>query len=469
MAYFPIFLNINQYSCLVVGGGATATRKIELLLQAKAQVHVVSPQLSNRLSELVAQQKISYRAGEFAVSDLNQHRLVIAATNHATVNRLIAELAKQQGVLVNVVDAPQLCDFIVPSVLNRDPIQIAISTGGAAPVLARLLRARLESAIPAAYGQLAIFMARFREILKNRFRNTTQRRDFWETVLQSSIAESVLAGNSHAAEQALLHYLEKHENQDTPRGEVYLVGAGPGDPDLLTFRALRLMQQADVVLYDRLVSPQIMELVRREAERIYVGKQMNNHTLPQEEINQLLAKLALQGKKVLRLKGGDPFVFGRGGEEIETLMAQGVPFQVVPGITAALGASAYAGIPLTHRDHAQACVFVTGHLRNNTVDLNWQMLTQPNQTVVIYMGLNGLSVICSQLIAHGLANEMPAAVVLKATTAKQRVIVGTLATLPELISAADLKVQGLIIVGSVVSLHQQLAWFVPPPSMEEIP
>lgn len=463
MQFFPIFLTVQNHPCLVVGGGKTATRKVELLLQAHAQVQVVAPALTDTLQALANEGRIQYRCGTFHATDLQQCRLVIAATDQHAVNQHVAELAKTQHILVNVVDQPELCDFIVPSMLERAPLQVAISTGGAAPVLARLLRARLESAIPAAYGQLASFMARFREQLKAHFRTTTERRDFWESVLQGPIAELVLAGHHEQAEAALAQYLNTAKGVK-PRGEVYLVGGGPGDPDLLTFRALRLMQQADVVVYDRLVSPAVLALVRREAERIYVGKKPSQHTLPQEEINQLLSRLAQDGKKVLRLKGGDPFIFGRGGEEIETLMADGIPFQVVPGISAALGASSYAGIPLTHRDHAQSCIFVTGHLKDNSLDLNWPQLAQPHQTVVVYMGLRALPQFCQQMIAHGLAADYPAALVQKATTSEQKVIVGTLATLPELVEQAKIQLQSLIIVGTVVTLHQQLAWFVPPPA-----
>lgn len=463
MQFFPIFLNVQQHPCLVVGGGKTASRKVELLLQAHAQIRVVAPELTPSLQDLVNAGQIQYRCGLFEADDLQNCRLVVAATNDRAINLHVSNLAKAQRVLVNAVDQPDLCDFIVPSMLERHPLQIAISTGGAAPVLARLLRARLESAIPAAYGQLAHFMGSFRDQLKQRFRNTTERRDFWEGVLQGPIAELVLTGHQEKAREALAQYLTVTEQGQKPRGEVYLVGGGPGDPDLLTFRALRLMQQADVVVYDRLVSTAVLALVRRDADRIYVGKKPTEHTLPQAEINQLLARLAKEGKKVLRLKGGDPFVFGRGGEEIETLMAEDIPFQVVPGITAALGASAYAGIPLTHRDHAHACIFVTGHLKDNSLNLNWSVLTQQNQTVVVYMGLRSLDEFCRQMIAHGLASDYPAALVQKATTSEQKLLVGTLTTLPDLVAQADIHLQSLIIVGTVINLHQKLAWFTPPP------
>ena len=461
MKYLPIFLNIHDQTGLVVGGGATATRKVELLLRANAKVTVVAPRLTEQLQNWVDEGRITYRADHFAPTDLQHCRLVIAATNDKAINEQVSMLAQAQGTPVNVVDQPQLCSFIMPSIIDRSPVQIAISTGGASPVLARLLRARLETMIPAAYGKLAEFVASFRLLVKQRL-PFNERKSFWETVLQGPIAEMLLSGHTPAATKALEDLIENTASSPKKYGEVYLVGGGPGDPDLLTFRALRLMQQADVVLHDRLVSPGVLDLVRRDAELIFVGKQPTNHPVPQGKINQLLIRLAKEGKRVLRLKGGDPFLFGRGGEEIETLMDEGIPFQVVPGITAAVGTSAYAGIPLTHRDYAQSCIFVTGHLKDDSIDLNWNALAQPHQTVVIYMGLRSLPVISRELIRHGMPPDKPAALVQKATTSDHRVLVGTLETLPGIVEAADIKLSSIIIIGEVVKLHKKLAWFAPP-------
>jgi len=460
MNFLPIFLNIREQSCLVVGGGTTAARKVETLLRANGSVTVVAPKLSDQLSQWAAEKRITHRQAYFAPSDLKNCILVIAATNDKAVNEQISKLAQAQGTPVNVVDQPELCRFIMPSIIDRSPVQIAVSSGGASPVLARLLRARLETMVPAAYGKLADFVASFRGKVKQRL-SFTERRRFWERVLQGPIAEMCLSGHTEAATEALEDLIEKTDS--TSYGEVYLVGGGPGDPDLLTFRALRLMQQADVVLHDRLVSPAILDLVRREAERIYVGKEPTDHPVPQGEINQLLIRLAKEGKRVLRLKGGDPFMFGRGGEEIETLMDEGIAFQVVPGITSATGSSTYAGIPLTHRDYAQSCIFVTGHLKDNSTDLNWTMLAQPHQTVVIYMGLRALPVICRELIQHGLPADKPAALVQKATTSDHRVLVGNLETLPNIVENAEIKLSSVIIIGDVVKLHKKLAWFSPLP------
>lgn len=458
MNYFPIFLDLHDRLCLVVGGGEVASRKVRLLLRAGAKIELWAPALCPALAALAANSEINHRNQPFVAEAVMGAVLVIAATDDAAVNRAVYDAAKIKNIPVNVVDQPALCSFIMPSIIDRSPVQVAVSTGGASPTLARLLRARLETMIPAAYGRLAELADRFRGQVKQRFTDIHQRRLFWEQVLEGPIAEQVFAGQMHEAEQALVMAL----NEGQPRrGEVYLVGAGPGDPDLLSFRALRLMQQADVVLYDRLVSPQILDLVRRDAEMIYVGKARDQHAVPQDEINQTLADLAKQGKRVCRLKGGDPFIFGRGGEEIETLAAEGIPFQVVPGVTAASGCAAYAGIPLTHRDYAQSVAFVTGHLKDGTLNLNWDGLIQPHQTLVIYMGLVGLEVLSRELISRGVSADMPAALVQQGTTPEQKVIVGTLATLPEIVRREPVQAPTLIIIGEVVRLRDKLAWFHP--------
>ena len=384
--------------------------------------------------------------------------LVIAATDDEAVNIAVSQAAKAANIPVNVVDAPDLCTVTCGSIIDRDPVLIAISSAGNAPVLARYIRTKIETMLPASYGRIAAIAGEFREQVKEKFATTQLRRRFWEGVLQGPMVERVLSGQEKAARELLQDLIDDKDNT-TSKGEVFLVGGGPGDPDLLTFRALRLMQMCDVCVYDKLVSPEVMELVRRDAELIYVGKARDQHTMPQEEINELLAKLALDGKRVLRLKGGDPFIFGRGGEEIETLMARGVPFQVVPGITAANGVSSYAGIPLTHRDYAQACLFITGHHKDGSIDMDWVAMSRPSQTVVIYMGLVGLKEICEKLIAHGVSASMPVAVVQQGTTQKQKVVAATLADLAEKVNAAEMKPPCLTIIGEVVSLREKLNWF----------
>jgi uroporphyrin-III C-methyltransferase/precorrin-2 dehydrogenase/sirohydrochlorin ferrochelatase len=460
MQALPIFYKINNRRCVVIGGGEVATRKVTMLLKADADVTVISPEICHELQDLVEAKTIKYVKANFTENQLKGACLVIAATDDEAVNEAVSIAAKAQNIPVNVVDAPALCTFTMGSIIDRSPVVIAVSSEGNAPVLARYIRTKIETMLPASYGRIAAIAGEFREQVKERFTTTQARRIFWEGVLQGPMVERVLAGQEQAARD-LLKDLIKNADNTKNQGEVFLVGGGPGDPDLLTFRALRLMQMCDVCVYDKLVSPEVMELVRRDAELIFVGKSRDQHTMPQEEINELLATLALQGKRVLRLKGGDPFIFGRGGEEIETLMARGVPFQVVPGITAANGVSSYAGIPLTHRDYAQACLFITGHHKDGSIDMDWVAMSRPNQTVVIYMGLVGLKEICEKLIAHGVSASMPAAVVQQGTTQKQKVVAATLADLAEKVNAAEMKPPCLTIIGEVVKLRETLNWFNP--------
>ncbi len=465
MEHLPIFLDIKTKPCLVVGGGPIALRKLENLRRAGAQLTVVAPELSGEFRARVDEALIRHQARCFEDADIEGMRLVIAATDDRAVNRHIADLANARGIPVNVADQPEDCTFIMPSIIDRSPVVVAVSTGSASPVLARMIRARLESLVPAGYGRLAQLCADYRDRVKTRFEQQRDRRRFWDRVLQGGVAERIFSGHLDEAKAAMERELAAGTSPSM--GEVYLVGAGPGDPDLLTFRALRLMQQADVVVYDRLVAKPIIDMVRRDAEHIYVGKQRNQHTMRQEEINRLLARLAKEGHRVLRLKGGDPFIFGRGGEEIDTLAAEGVPFQVVPGITAANGCACYAGIPLTHRDHAQSVTFVTGHLKDHSIDLNWPQLAQPNQTVVFYMGLVGLPQIVDKLVQHGVKPEMPVALVQQGTTHMQRVYVGTLATILGEVEHDPPQPPTLVIVGEVVQLREKLAWFSTEPDPEQ--
>ena len=459
--FLPIFLNIAGRPCLVIGGGEVAVRKVKQLLRARGEVHVISPDLCPELQDLSREGQVFHHAEKFHDDVVQNYVLAIAATDDSTVNEQISAIAQKLKIPVNVVDNPYLCSFIMPSVVDRDPVQIAVSTGGASPVLARLLRSRLESLIPSGYGRLASLMQEFRQKARENYPDIQQRRRFWEDIVQGPVAEMLLAGQDKAAKSALENRFDSVATNKNSGGEVYLVGGGPGDPDLLTFRALRLMEQAEVVLYDRLVSPAIVELMRKDAEMIYVGKERDRHALSQKEINALLIKLAKEGKRVLRLKGGDPFIFGRGGEEIEELAEAGVSFQVVPGITAASGCSSYAGIPLTHRDHAQTCVFVTGHLKEGELNLNWQSLAQPNQTIAVYMGLKGFDSLSRSLIEHGMAGDTATAIIQRGTLPDQKIYIGTLETLPELIKGKDIKTPSMIIIGNVVKLHEKLAWYEP--------
>lgn len=457
MEYLPLFHQLREQPVLLVGGGEVALRKARLLAQAGARLRVVTLKLHPELEKLLEQTGGVYQLRGWQAGDCQGHVLVVAATENSMLNAEVAAEAKALHVPVNVVDTPELCSVIFPAIVDRSPLVVAVSSGGHAPVLARLVRAKIETVLPAAYGKLARLAQKYRQAVKKRFGDLQQRRVFWEETLQGPIAEQVFAGNFGQAEQMLQDKLAGEAAQVS--GEVYLVGAGPGDPDLLTFKALRLMQQADVVLYDRLVASEIVDMCRRDADRIYVGKAASNHSLSQEKINQKLVALAQEGKRVLRLKGGDPFIFGRGGEEIEELAQNGIPFQVVPGITSASGCSSYAGIPLTHRDYAQSVRFVTGHPKDGNLDLPWSELVSTTQTVVFYMGLGTLPVIASQLVRNGRAAETPVAVIERGTTAQQRVILGTLDDIAKRIMDEQVESPSLIIVGEVVALKERLAWF----------
>lgn len=456
MEIFPISLKLQQQPCLIVGGGRIAYRKAVLLAKAGAILHVIAPEIEPDLLTLVQQTQGQYVAAAFKTQvNLRDYRLVIAATNDRAVNQQVFEACEAEKVLVNSVDDPPHCRFMVPAIIDRSPLIISVASNGTSPVLSRQIRTQLETLIPHGMGKLAQFSGKWRATVKQKITNPDKRRIFWEDLYASPLKEQVFNGNEAEADQLIEQALREWK---TPKGEVYLVGAGPGDPELLTLKALRLMQQADVVIYDRLVSQPIMDLCRRDAEKIYVGKARSNHSVPQEGINALLVKYASQGKRVCRLKGGDPFIFGRGGEEIQELFDAGITFQVVPGITAASGCSAYAGIPLTHRDYAQSVRFLTGHLKEGSPELPWDELVYENQTLVLYMGLVGLENTCQQLIAHGQRSNMPVALISKGTTPEQKVVVGTLADIASKVSEHHIQAPTLTIIGEVVSLREQLKW-----------
>lgn len=456
-AYFAAFLDLRRKPAVVVGGGAVAALKADALLRSGARVTVVAPELGARLAELTLLGAVRHEPKRFQPGDLVGAEIAIAATDDPAVNEAVSGAARALRIAVNVADNAALSSFIMPSVLDRPPLQIAISSAGTSPVLARKLRMLIEAAVPFAFGRLSALAGRFRAASKRRHPDPEARRRFWENVMDGPVADLMLAGNEKAAVDALEKELSSVEKP--AGGFVSLVGAGPGDPELLTLRALRVLQRANVVLYDHLVAPALVDLARRDAERVYVGKERDNHALSQESINALMVRLAREGRHVVRLKGGDPFVFGRGGEEIESLAAQGIAFEVVPGVTAAVGAAAYAGIPLTHRDFAQSCLFVTGHLKDGSPGLDWPALARPRQTLAIYMGVHGLEAICAGLVAHGLPPDLPAALVEKATLPAQRVVEGTLRSLPREAGRQNVRPPALLIVGEVVRLRRRLAWF----------
>ena len=460
-----MFVDVHDTSATVIGAGPVALRKTRRLLDAGAQVTVVSQKADDAFHSMAKDKLLTLVLRDFEETDVQNTSVVIAATNKLEVNHRIAKLAKAAGAQVNVANDPAAGTFIMPSLIDRSPLLIAISSGGASPVLSRLLTARIEAFIPARYSVLASLAGTYRTQIKEKLHGWRDRRRFWEQQLGGRVGEMVLQGREKEAENALQIAIDDFSTTGM-QGEVYLVGAGPGDPDLLSFRALRLMQHVDVVFHDRLVSPAILDLVKPDAQRIYVGKQRSDHAMQQETINEQLIKHAKLGKRVLRLKGGDPFIFGRGGEEIQELKEHGIGFQVVPGITAASGCASYAGIPLTHRDYSQACVFVTGHLKDNTVNLNWPALAQPRQTVVIYMGLVGLEHIVTKLVEHGMASSTPIALISQATTPQQKVVSGTLDNIVDRVKSRDVKAPTLTIIGEVVTLRDKLNWFEPDDSID---
>lgn len=463
MDHLPIFLDVRGKKIVVTGGGGVAARKTEMALRAGARVTVFAAELGQEFrAELTAHANFSFKRGFPGPDDLAGAIVAYGGEENYEKDKRLYELAKGAGVLANVADTVDLCDFISPAIFDRSPLIAAISSSGASPLLTRVIKAQLESAIPAGFGELSAFMGGFREEAGRRIGDPVQRRRFWEDVIEGPVASRFLAGDAAGARAALMAKLEAASGgaaAHAQTGEVYLVGAGPGDPDLLTFRAHRLMQRADVALYDRLIGPRILNLVRRDAERIYVGKEPQDHTLAQGDISRMLVRLAKEGKRVLRLKGGDPFIFGRGGEEIEELAKEGIPFQVVPGVTAAAGCAAYAGIPLTHRDHAQTCVFVTGHGKDGKLDLNWDALLQPRQTIAVYMGLSSIGKLMQEFLARGMRADMPAAVIDNGTRQRQRVVTGALADIAAKTQAAALKGPAIIIIGTVVTLRDKLQWF----------
>lgn len=458
MDHLPIFVNIRKKPCIVIGGGDIALRKINLLLKAKAKVYCLSPVFCKGIKNLSKDGHITLINKSFDQTDIKDYSIIIAATDDKSVNSLISSIAQDKKIPVNVVDSPELSSFIMPSIVDRSPLIIAVSSSGKAPVLSRIIRAKLETVIPSAYGTLAEIAGEYRQKVKERFLKIKDRRAFWEATLSGVIAEKVFSGRITEAKEDIQRQLDESVEMDL--GEVYLVGAGPGDPDLLTFKALRLIQQADVVLYDRLVSKGVMELVRRDSQLIYVGKKGgSDKSTKQVDINDQLVELAKSGKRVCRLKGGDPFIFGRGGEEIESLSEHGIPFQVVPGITAALGCSSYAGIPLTHRDYSQSCRFVTAHLKNGTTNLPWEEFIIDQQTIVFYMALSGASYICEKLMEYGMDKDMPIAIIEKGTMPEQKVYISSLTELPDLLEKEDIQAPTLMIVGEVVKLNEKLNWY----------
>ena len=466
MNYFPAFFDLTAQKVLIVGGGEVALRKLALLLRSGAKIIVVAPKILPEISELAAVGKIQAVEREFLPGDLDGARLVIVATSRRAVNRWIASLSEARGIPVNVVDDREASRFIVPALIDRDPVLVAISTGGTSPVLARRLRERLEALIPKRFGELALWLQALRRAARWRLRDTDARRRYFEHVVDGAAARRFVAGDTHGAESLAQQLLAQTSASPRESGEVTLVGAGPGDPELLTLKALRALQDADVILHDRLVPRAVLDMARRDARQICVGKAAGGGGSTQAEINALLIEHASQGKRVVRLKGGDPFIFGRGGEELEALQKARIRFSVIPGITAAAGCAAYAGIPLTHRDHAHSVTFITGHGESGGHEPDYQALVKPGITAVFYMGLARVEHIAAKFMQHGAPGGLPAALISQGTRENQRVIAGTLATIAEAAGTAWLESPTLLVVGEVVSLHDSLAWFNAAPALD---
>ena len=456
MKRFPLFVNLDKSPVLVVGGGEIAERKINLIIKANAKVEVLARKFSPNVENLINKNKLKKIKSNLDISTLDSnYSLIIAATDNKQINKKLFNFANKNNILINVVDQPDLCTCTFGSIVERGDLVVAISTGGNAPVFARNLREKFETLLPQSTKQLIDFSASIREKVMNSFSQFNKRRIFWELFFDAFAAKkNITKSNLTSLTNQLIKTLKNKHS-----GEVFLVGAGPGDPELLTLRALHLIQKADVCIYDNLVSKEILELVRRDAHMIYAGKLRNNHTIEQKEINQLLVNYAKKGLRVLRLKGGDPFMFGRGGEEISELMTQKIKFQVIPGITAASGVSAYAGIPLTHRDYSQSCIFITGHEKNGKLNINWSNLIHENQTIVIYMGLNSLPIIVQNLIDSGMRKNMPIALVQEGTTEKQKVMVSTISRVISKTLKSNIQSPVIIIIGEVVKLRKTIKWF----------
>ncbi|WP_319557835.1 siroheme synthase CysG [Thiomicrorhabdus sp.] len=464
MDYLPIFMNIKGQPCLIVGGGAVAARKADLFIKAGAKVTVIAPLLKEEMQRHLQLGKIEWVEAGFdreLMRALPKPKLVISATNEQAVNEAVYEYCRQQQIEVNVADQTEYCDFILPAIIEREPMTVAVSTGGRSPVLARVMKARLESLLPQGLSAVTDLVGRYRNAVKKTLQDAENRKRFWEKLLDSTFIDKASRLESSGEAEAILQQklqAARLEEQDglNEVGEVYLIGAGPGDPELMTFKALRLLQQADVVVYDRLVSTEILDMARREAERIYVGKKDKWHRVPQSRINRMLLELAQQGKKVARLKGGDPYIFGRGAEEVELLAEHGIDFQVVPGITAAAGCTAYADFPLTHRDYAHSVSFVTGHQKEGDQAIDYARLAQSGDTMVFYMGVKNAAEIQQGLLAHGVSPQMAAAIIERGTRLDQKVTVVTLAELAGTIRRQKIQPPALLVIGEVVTVREKL-------------
>lgn len=449
MSHFPIFMTMKDRPVLVVGGDVLAARKVRLLEKASAQIQVMAMELCCELEEKATSGTLTWIKAELPEKISENYSFIVSATNDLKLDQAVSEISRAANIPVNVVDRPTLSDFIFPAIIDRSPILVAVSSSGTAPVLARRIRGQIEAILPANIGQLAELAEKFRGAVKSLIPTEMMRKNFWEKYFDGDSAKQFLSGDESSAHEALFTAVNDASNGKTPEGKVLLVGAGPGDPDLLTMKAFRALQNADLIVTDRLVDDRILDLARRDAERLYVGKEKGNHTVPQSVINRVIANAAKEGQTVVRLKGGDPFIFGRGGEEMSYLQKKNITVEIVPGITAATGAAAAANFPLTHRDHATSVAFVTGHVKEGGDEPDWDHLASSKQTLVFYMGLENAGRISAKLMQAGLSPNIPTAIIENATRPNQRVIKGSLAGLEAMTLAHAIESPSLLVIGEV--------------------
>jgi uroporphyrin-III C-methyltransferase / precorrin-2 dehydrogenase / sirohydrochlorin ferrochelatase len=457
MRYFPLFLDLKDKPILLVGGGEVAARKCSLLIEAGARITAVAPQLGVELTEALARGALTHRAREFSDADVAGVWLVVAATDDRAVNAAVAAAANAARIPCNVVDDRELSSFIMPAIIDRSPVQIAVSTGGTSPVLARLIRERLETLLDSSLGPLAAFADRWRTAIKSKFADIGARRRFLSWMLTGPVAASLRAGREHQADELTRKALDSADG--IPKGHVVLVGAGPGNSGLMTLIGLRALQEADVIVHDRLVSAEVLDLARRDAARFDVGKFVGGGGATQDEINQLLVEHAQRGEFVVRLKGGDPFVFGRGGEEVDFLRQHGVSFEVIPGITAALAAGAYSGVPLTDRRHAQAVRLLTGNSDEQLAQFNYSDLAAGRETLAFYMSVGRLVALRDKLLSSGVEGGMPVAIIENASRADQRVLVTSVEGMHRDAVMQKIKAPAMLIIGNVAASAAELQWF----------
>lgn len=454
MDYFPAFLKLNARNCLLVGAGDVAARKARLLLAAGARLTIVAPRVGAMVADVMRNRDVKHMQREFRPADLQGQWLVVAATGDVEVQKLVRTSADAARIFCNSVDDVANSSYITPAIVDRSPVVIAISSAGAAPVLVRKIRAQLETLLPASISHIAAVAREWRDEVGCKIRDSLGRRRFWERVFDGGVASLIRRSGKTAGHEEISRLLGEAVASPDLCGEAWLVGAGPGDPELLTLRALEAMQAADVILHDRLVSDDVLALARRDAKRIAVGKTVGSNRNSQDKINKLLVSLVASGKRVCRLKGGDPFIFGRGGEELEALTAAGLPCQVIPGITAAAGCAAYAGIPLTHRDMSQSVVLITGHGKDSVDSLDWPSLARDRQTLAVYMGVQRFPDLMNKLIRHGRSADTPVAIIENGTTPEQRVIRGSLGQLCLLAAAHRVTTPAMLIIGEVAAFGQ---------------